>query len=213
MKGAPRRAPLVPGLFQFRANRSSIEGRVGSCGSAPVPARPDTGGSTVRKIVAALFLLIVVCASPSAAAPAGPSGAVAPAGFRALSGPAAAAFLVPPDVRVAWSALNPSTGIAQVRYQQYVGAARVYGGQLTVLSRGGAQVAVIGSHYPALEATNGVRLTPSEARAAAARDVGSGGRWLVALAISPSNGRLFYIVENRRFDSRWIHWIDAGTGV
>jgi len=30
--------------------------------------------------------------------------------------------------------------------------------------------------------------------------------------MNPANGRYFYHVETRHADSRWIHWIDAGSG-
>ena len=39
-----------------------------------------------------------------------------------------------------------------------------------------------------------------------------GNEWLTTLMIDPANGRYFYVVENRGFDSRWFTWVDAETG-
>jgi Zn-dependent metalloprotease len=127
---------------------------------------------------------------------------------RALS----AAFQAPPDATAVWTAQLPG-GLMQTRYQQYFRGARVLGGQFTVLQgKGGAELAVVGAHFPAITPTNDVRVTPAQARANAARDVGEAGKWSTTLAIDPATGRFFYAVDSKRFDSRWVHWIDAGNG-
>jgi len=112
-----------------------------------------------------------------------------------------------------WTARDAASGLSQTRYQQYVNGARVYGGQLTIWkNKSGGQIAVIGSHYPKLAPTNRVKVGGLQARAAAVRQVGAGGTFNSDVLINPVNGRLFYKFEVRRFDSRWVMWIDASTG-
>ena len=53
-------------------------------------------------------------------------------GSFALSGSAAAAYVVPGDVTQVWTSRRPD-GATQTRYQQRVGGADVFGGQVTVL--------------------------------------------------------------------------------
>jgi bacillolysin len=159
--------------------------------------------------IAMLIAMLLTAAGASAAPRALPAG---PAGFRAWTGAQARGFSLPTDVRVAWQATNGRLGLTQTRYQQYVGGAEVLGGQITLLAQAGQQVAVIGSHYPGLVPSNTVKLTPANARGVAERAIGASGRWIVKLAIDPSNGRQFYKVENQRFDSRWFFWIDAAGG-
>jgi bacillolysin len=159
--------------------------------------------------IAMLIAMLLTAAGATAAPRALPA---APGGFRAWTGAQARGFGLPADVRVAWQASNGRLGLTQTRYQQYVGDAEVLGGQITLLARGGQQVAVIGSHYPGLVPSNSVKLTASNARGIAERAIGASGRWIVKLAIDPSNGRQFYKVENQRFDSRWFFWIDAADG-
>ena len=80
-------------------------------------------------------------------------------GFLALSGDEARQYVVPSDVRVVWQ--SSDDGVTQTHYQQYVGDAAVYGGQITVLSRDGEQVAVIGNHFSNLVPSNEILLTKS----------------------------------------------------
>ena len=105
----------------------------------------------LRSVVAVVLLLaLTAAAQPSAGATTGGQG------FRALTGAEARAFQVPGDVRLVWESTLPGSGITQARYQQVVGNAEVFGGQFTVLRRGGEQVAVIGAYYPGLMPTNHV---------------------------------------------------------
>jgi Zn-dependent metalloprotease len=133
-----------------------------------------------------------------------------PGGFVALSGNEASQYNVPGDAREVWR--STSNGVTQARYQQYVGDAAVYGGQITVLSRGGEQVAVVGSHYPSLGASNQVELTKSQAREKVQRVRGKSGRFITTLYINPKNGVKFYEVDSQRFASRKVFHINAQTG-
>ena len=164
------------------------------------------------------FLLIIVMvvstASSALAAPATdvPATVPGPGGFRAWTGAQASSFSLPGDVEVVWEHSNAPLGLTQTRYQQFVGGAKVLGGQISVLRRDGQHVAVIGSHFPGLAPASTVKLTPANARAIVERELGSAGQWVVELMIDPANGRYFYKVENRRSDSRWFYWIDAADG-
>ena len=137
------------------------------------------------------------------------------AGFRALTGPAAAAFAVPGDMRLVAreSTRGNGLGVAE-RYRQFVGNAEVLGGQITVYSDGaGQRSAVIGAHYPGLRPLASVRVAPASAQAiAAARRPDLAGDWSANLMIRPDTARYFYRVELRGFDVRWFFWIDAETG-
>ncbi|MDQ3855871.1 MAG: M4 family metallopeptidase [Chloroflexota bacterium] len=162
------------------------------------------------RLFGALALIVGLLAGSGASQAAGSSSLTS--GFRAFAGAKAREFRVPADTRVVWTATYPD-GITQTRYQQYVGAAQVYGGQVTTLrNRAGEQVAVIGSYYPGLKASNTVKLRGAEARGVAERFVGKAGRWAVTLQIDPVDGRQFYQIDTQRFDSRWILHIDAATG-
>ena len=113
-----------------------------------------------------ISILIMSLSGVALAAPADvPAPAPGPGGFRAWTGAQASSFSVPGDVQVVWEHRNAALGLTQTRYQQFVGGARVLGGQITVLRRDGQQVAVIGSHFPDLVAASTVRLTPADARA------------------------------------------------
>jgi bacillolysin len=162
--------------------------------------------------ISSLVLISILVMSLSGVAIAAPAMVPGPGGFRAWTGAQASSFSVPGDVQVDWEDNNAALGLTQTRYQQFLGSARVLGGQLTVLSRDGQQVAVIGSHFPGLVAASTVQLTPADARARVERELGPDGQWVVELMINPANGRYFYKVENRRSDSRWFYWIDAADG-
>ena len=76
------------------------------------------------------------------------------AGSFALSGEEAAGYALPDDVQKVWTNTLPG-GLTQTRYQQYVGEASVFGGQVTVIKdAAGSQQSVIGAHFPGLEAVN-----------------------------------------------------------
>jgi Zn-dependent metalloprotease len=157
-----------------------------------------------RLLTIVAILIVLLTASVAAAAPASlPNG---------MTGAAQSAFQAPPDAAVVWTAQLPG-GLTQTRYQQFFRGARVLGGQFTVLQdKGGANLAVVGAHFSAITPTNDVRITPDQARANAASDVGNAGERITELGIDPETGRYFYAVETRRFDSRWVHWIDATNG-
>jgi bacillolysin len=131
-------------------------------------------------------------------------------GFVALSGDEAHQYDVPGDVREVWR--SSDEGVAQTRYQQSVGDAAVYGGQITVLSRGGKQVAVIGNHYPNLAPSNEVSVTKSQALDKVQRERGNSGKLIVTLFINPETGVRFYEVDSQQSDSRRVFHINAQTG-
>ncbi len=94
-----------------------------------------------------------------------------------------------------------------------VGNAKVLGGQLTVLTdAAGNTVAVVGAHFPGLKAKNTAHVSAAAARGIAAKRVGTEGTWSSTLRIDPKTGRLFHEVVSQRFDHRWVHWVDAGSG-
>ena len=160
-----------------------------------------------RFLVTPLVCLLAVVAGTVVAAPS------AGANFRALSAQQAASFRVPADVALVAQGVAGREGLRFERYQQKFGDADVLGGQLTIYrDASGAAVAVIGNHFPAINAVNTPRLVAGQAQAVAAKQVGGEGEWRTRLMIDASNGRYFYEVENRRFDSRWFHWVDAETG-
>ena len=130
----------------------------------------------------------------------------------ALSGADARGFAVPPGMVKVWTA-DRAGGGTQTHYQQMVGAARVLGGQLTVLTdKAGRTSAVIGAYFPGLKAKNSASVSASTARGIAAKRVGAGGKWSETLRIDPKDGRLFHQVVNQRPDQRWVQWVDATSG-
>jgi Zn-dependent metalloprotease len=171
-------------------------------------------------VVVALATLALVTAG-GATATAGPTATAtaAPAattplrgGSIALSGADARAFAVPPGMVKLWSAKRADGGI-QTRYQQMVGAAKVLGGQLTVLTdTSGRTTAVVGAYFPGLKAKNRASVTTAAARGVAAKRVGASGKWSSSLRIDPKDGRLFHEVVSQRAANRWVHWVDAGSG-
>ena len=155
-----------------------------------------------------LFMLII----PAAAA--GVQQGNGNDGFRALRGAEAAAFHIPADVQQTRLESLNSYGVQAARYQQFFNGAQVFGGQLTIYTNtNGERLAVVGAHYPNIEASNQVNLNAGQARAAVAgRSESAGGRLFSTLMIDPVSGRYFYNVESRAFDARWFFWVDAGTG-
>ena len=137
-----------------------------------------------------------------------------------LAGPATlatadepAAFAVPDDMELVSSLPLSRYGLTYERYQQYFGAAKVFGGQLSVY-RGdsGAVDMVIGAYYANITPVNTAGLSQNTARGIVDRDIGAAGARFVDLMINPTSGRYFYRVETRRAASRWVHSIDAGNG-
>ena len=134
------------------------------------------------------------------------------AGSFAISGPEAAAYTVPDDVRTVWSHALPG-GRTQTRYQQYVDGASVFGGQVTVIKdAAGTTQSVIGAHFPGLTAVNDQQLTKGKARDVVEQKIGTGGDWSNTLRIDPRNGKLFYQVESIRDASRPVRWVNADNG-
>ncbi|MDQ4127914.1 MAG: hypothetical protein M3151_08230, partial [Actinomycetota bacterium] len=163
-------------------------------------------GLTFAGFVTVLLVSLSVISASAQESPNDPVG-----GFEALAGAEARDYRIPGDVREVWRA-EYGGGLTQVRYQQYVGEAKVYGGQVTVLGREGEQVAVTGSHYPGLEPTNEVRLTGREARAIVERERGKEAKYFAELFIDPEDGRRFYEVDSQKFDTRRIYHIAAESG-
>ena len=160
-----------------------------------------------RRLVTTLVSLLVIATGAAQAAPS------AGANFRALSAQQAATFHVPADMAMVARGVAGRNQLRFERYQQKFGDAEVLGGQLTIYrDASGAAVAVIGNHFPAINAVNTPRLAEGQAQAVAANQVGGDGEWRTRLMIDASNGRYFFEVENRRFDSRWFHWVDAESG-
>ena len=134
-------------------------------------------------------------------------------GFIALKGPAAANFNIPTNLHLVGLTKQLAGGLKAKRYQQIFENAKVLGGQLTVISdTKGNKVGVIGEHYPGLLSTNIIKLKGKAAMRIAISKAGAAGKWNSRLMINPSNGRYFYMVENKRSDSRWFYWIDAEDG-
>jgi Zn-dependent metalloprotease len=159
-----------------------------------------------------LALAVFACALAAVAVRGGTSGSAAqPPGFFVLDGAAAARYVPPSD-----TLLVKTLALGDVmleRYQQSVAGARVLGGQITVYRDGaGVPSAVVGAHYPGLRAAQPARLSQAEADAAVDRRIGRFPSRQTELMIDPANGRLFYRVESRAFDDRWVHWIDAASG-
>jgi Zn-dependent metalloprotease len=165
------------------------------------------------RVLAAIAAFALVIAGGSTATAGQVTTTQLRGGSIALSGADARAFAVPPGMVKLWTAQRAGGG-TQTRYQQMVGNAQVLGGQLTVLTdKAGRTAAVIGAYFPGLKAKNSATLSAASARGIAAGRVGSAGKWSSALRIDPNDGRLFYQVVSQRMDQRWVHWIDAASGV
>jgi len=145
--------------------------------------------------------------------PASANGDNGQGGFRALSGADAAAFHVPSDVLLIRQDAIVGSGVQAERYQQFFNGAEVFGGQLSVYKdSSGSAFAVVGGHYTNLVAANKVSLNDGQAKSAIAKRAEANGQLFAKLMFNPSNGRYFYVVESRAFDSRWFFWVDADNG-
>ena len=177
--------------------------------------------STRRSIVLATAALTALAGltSTGAATAAPPSGrnaqqakASSPSGSFALSGAAARSYRVPGDMRRVEST-SLGDGRTSTRYQQLVDGVAVLGGQVTVVDNAaGAQVAVVGAHFPGLQPKNTVRHGRSQARDIVERQVGSRGDWTTAMRLDPRSGRLFYEIDSIRAGHRPVRWVDAQSG-
>jgi bacillolysin len=159
-------------------------------------------------LVVGLLVILTLCTTVLGASAQENGGASG--GFVALSGDQARQYDVPGDVREVWR--SSGNGVTQTRYQQYVGDAAVYGGQITVLSRDEQRAAVVGNHYANLSPSNQVKLSKSGAREKVQRERGNSGRFITTLYINPENGVRFYEVDSQRAASRKVFHINAQTG-
>ena len=160
----------------------------------------------------AISLIVALVAGVHLSAPGQARAASAPSGSFALSGREAREFQLPAGV-VEVRSWTDARGRTTTRYQQMVGRASVFGGQITLtLDANGSIVTAIGAYYPGLVAKGGIRLTKADAREIVARTIGRGGRWQSVLRLDPRTSRLFYEVQSIRIDSRPVRWVDAGNG-
>ena len=164
-----------------------------------------------RKRFFSILLMIIMLFS--FIMPASATGDNGQGGFRALRGAQAAAFNVPNDMSLVRHNDLSNYGVQGYRYQQVFNGVKVFGGQLSVYKNSmGDTFAVIGGYYPSLVASSAVKLNSGQAKAAIAKRSEAVGQLFSELMINPSNGRYFYIVESRGFDSRWFYWVDAENG-
>ncbi|HET6626761.1 MAG TPA: M4 family metallopeptidase [Nocardioidaceae bacterium] len=165
--------------------------------------------------VLAATTTVVTAGTSSAVAPPvvkqqGQAGA--PSGSFALSGQEARDFVLPAHMKQ----LHTTTladGSTQTRYQQMVGDATVFGGQITVNSNAaGEATSVVGAYFPGLQPKNDVKLNKGQAKKVAKAQVGARGDWSNELRIDPKTGKLFYEVQSIRAAQRPVRWVDAATG-
>ena len=154
-------------------------------------------------------LLVVRAALPGVASEEAPTRS----GFFALNGADASSYVLPPDMQLVTRIDLLPDGLTYERYQQYFGAARVMGAEVSLLkASSGATKSVVGSHYPGIEPRGAPVISAAEAKAMAGHDAPSSAERLASLSIDPEDGRYFFVVESRSFGSRWFHWIDATSG-
>ncbi|NUR07591.1 MAG: peptidase M4 [Nocardioidaceae bacterium] len=156
--------------------------------------------------------LVTASVSSAAPPPAATQARQGYAGSFAISGKDAAAYVVPDDLHRLWSNRLPD-GTTQTRYQQTLGKASVFGGQVTVLrDAAGTPTSVIGAYFPDLRARNAVKLDKAQARGVVEKRIGDRGSFRNALHIDPRTGRYFYEVQSLRAAQRPVRWVDAATG-
>jgi Zn-dependent metalloprotease len=163
--------------------------------------------------VLAASLTFATAGASEATSPAAQDAAAADhAGSFALSGEQAREYQLPNDVREVFSTSLPG-GLTQTRYQQMVGDASVFGGQITVIKGAdGQNQAVVGAYFPGLEPKNEKAIGKAKAREIVEQKVGSRGVWDNELRIDPRTGHEFYQVQSMRAASRPVRWVDAGSG-
>ena len=163
-------------------------------------------------ILAAATGVTTAGASSASSRHAASTSVAAPSGSFALSGQAARDFVLPPNMQKVRMS-EYTDGRTWTRYQQMVGDATVFGGQITIIrSSSGVAQSVIGAHFPGLKAKNSVKLTKSQAKSAVVAKVGAEGTWRDVLRINPRTARMFYEVQSIRDAGRPVRWIDAATG-
>jgi len=151
-------------------------------------------------------------AAPQQTAASTTSSSSAYSGSFAISGKDAASYALPAGVAKVWSSHRPD-GTTQTRYQQTVGAAKVFGGQVTVLKdAAGTTTSVVGAYFPDLRPTNSVKVSKAKARGIVEGKVGSRGTFRNRLMVDPRTGRYFYEVQSLRADARPVRWVDAASG-
>lgn len=171
-----------------------------------------TLGIVASGIVAATSVTAITMSSTAAGPPAAAAVVTAPAGSFALTGQQAARFQLPSDVQKLHSLTFPD-GRTQTRYQQYVGDASVFGGQITVnRDAAGTATSVVGAYFPGMTAKNAVKRSAAQARGRVAQAIGARGHWSAPLRLDPRTGQLFYEVSSIRDDSRPVRWINAQNG-
>jgi len=150
--------------------------------------------------------------SPAAGSAPQSSKPATPAGSFSLSGADAASYTVPDGFREVHSTTLPS-GQVQTRYQQYVGGASVFGGQITIVKdAAGTQQFVVGAYFPGLTRANAVKVAKAEAKAIVTKAIGTRGHFSSELRIDPRTGRTFWAVDTIRAAQRPVRWVDAGSG-
>ena len=164
----------------------------------------------------ALAAATVASAGASSALPApggAPGNAVStPAGSFTLTDQKAADFVLPPHMKELHTQTLPD-GTTSTRYQQTVGNATVFGGQITVIKAAdGTTTAVIGAYFPDLQPANAVKLSKSQAVGQIKKAIGSSGDFRADLRIDPRTDTLFYQVQSIRDTSRPVRWVDAASG-
>jgi Fungalysin/Thermolysin Propeptide Motif len=133
--------------------------------------------------------LLTLVASPMALGAPGIPGGGNPTGFLSLSGEQARAFILPTDMQLENTEALDQHGLGRERYQQYLGNAKVYGGQLTLYRDAtGAVTLVMGSYYPNLTPSNSPTLAPGDVRKTVEGEIGADGHWNVDLLINPETG-------------------------
>jgi Zn-dependent metalloprotease len=167
---------------------------------------------SVASVLAASLTLSVGGTSSAKSARKTAAASAQYSGSFAISGRQARDYRLPADVRQVSQQALPG-GRTQTRYQQVVGEASVFGGQITVITGAdGVNDSVVGAYFPDLRPKNVVRVSRLEARSTVAGRVGYRGDWDNTLRIDPRTGRQFYAVEAMRADQRPVHWVDAATG-
>ena len=135
-----------------------------------------------------------------------------PAGSFTLTDQKAADFVLPPNMTELHTQTLPD-GTTSTRYQQTVGTATVFGGQITVIKAAdGTTTTVIGAYFRDLQPSNAVKLSKSQALGQIKKAIGDRGDFSAELRIDPATDTYFYEVQSIRDASRPVRWVDAATG-
>ncbi len=169
-------------------------------------------GIRSRRVTSTGFVTGVSSAAPRTRRSGPPQPAAGVDGSFALDGKSARAFVLPSGLRQVWQSRR-SDGSTQTRYQQEVGDASVFGGQVTVIrDRRGRATAVVGAYFPGLKPRNQVTVSKTEARGVVEDKIGTRGSFRNQLRLDPRTGRFFYQVQSLRDGQRPVRWVDASTG-